>query len=99
MEKRVVELSKLVHQASTGRMLCRGLFWIWGLIGLALVLGEVISASTMRAGTGVGIGTSGYILMETAVWIGGMVLFGLGALIGQVDFSLQRSPEQQPVDR
>ena len=52
------------------------LFWIWGLVGL------VANSANFLAQTGsIGVGTSAYLTVGMLYWIGGMVLFGVGALL------------------
>lgn len=65
-----------------GRGICSVLFWLWGLGGLILIGNDF----TKMQG-GVGVGTSAYVTAECVYWLGGMVLFGLGALIDTQDFS------------
>jgi hypothetical protein len=65
-----------------GRGFCSVIFWIWGLGGLLLIGSEFVSIPG-----GVGVGTSSYIAAQSVYWLGGMVLFGLGALIDTQDFS------------
>lgn len=67
---------------STGRGLCSVIFWFWGLGGLVLIGSEFMSIPS-----GVGVGTSSYIAAQGVYWLGGMVLFGLGALLDTRDFS------------
>ncbi|MDA9406508.1 MULTISPECIES: hypothetical protein [unclassified Bradyrhizobium] len=50
------------------------LFWFWGGVGL------LFNAGTLFGLTGsIGVGTSAYLTATCLVWIGGMVLFGIGA--------------------
>jgi hypothetical protein len=63
-----------------GRAFCSVIFW--GLGGLVLIGSEFGSIPS-----GVGVGTSSYIAAQSVYWLGGMVLFGLGALIDTQDFS------------
>jgi hypothetical protein len=63
------------------RGFCSVIFWIWGLGGLVVVGFEFMSTPTS-----VGVGTSSYIAAQSIYWLGGMVLFGLGALIGHSRF-------------
>jgi hypothetical protein len=53
------------------------LFWIWGVAGLLI---GTLSLLTTITGS-VGVGTSAYISAGLLYWIGGMVLFGVGALM------------------
>jgi hypothetical protein len=63
---------------------------MWGLGGLLLIGSEFVSIPS-----GVGVGTSSYIAAQSVYWLGGMVLFGLGALIDTQDFSGARpKPEE-----
>jgi len=53
------------------------LFWFWGLGGLLFIGVEFLILFNGR----VGIGTSGYVTAHCLFWIGGLLLFGVGALI------------------
>jgi hypothetical protein len=76
------ETLRIRHAGRGGRGFCSALFWIWGLGGLLLIGSEFASVPT-----GVGVGTSSYIAAQSVYWLGGMVLFGIGALIDTQDFS------------
>ncbi len=52
-----------------GRNLLIGLFWVWGAFGL---IGNLLSLNSQ-----IGI----QALSSQLLWIGGMLLFGLGALL------------------
>ena len=58
------------------------LFWLWGTFGFLVNVGLYIDA----VGKSVGISTSAYMSATMLLWIGGMVLFGLGAVIGPRDY-------------
>jgi hypothetical protein len=76
---------RLRSQQGTGRGLLSVLFWLWGGVGL------VFNAGTLLGFTGsIGVGTSAYLAASTLVWIGGMVLFGIGALLSHSDFDGER---------
>lgn len=76
------------HQSS-GRSILAVLFWLWGVAGL------LFNASTLFGLTGnVGVGTSAYLTATCLVWIGGMVLFGIGALLAHTDFDGERPIEE-----
>jgi hypothetical protein len=64
------------------------LFWIWGLIGLA-----VNGLYFLLMPSGVGVGTSAYVAACIMFWIGGMVLFGIGALLRPTDYEFKRPVE------
>ncbi|MFK4654215.1 hypothetical protein ABIF97_004149 [Bradyrhizobium japonicum] len=60
-------------------------FLPWGVIGL------LFNAGTLFGLTGsVGVGTSAYLTATTLIWIGGMALFGMGALLSHNDFDGER---------
>jgi hypothetical protein len=61
------------------------LFWVWGVGGLVGVGGSF--AGLVGA---VGVGTSSYLSAAGLLWIGGMVLFGMGALLSHNDMSGER---------
>lgn len=68
-----------------GRSFLTVLFWLWGSVGL------FFNAGTLFGLTGsVGVGTSAYLTATTLIWIGGMVLFGMGALLSHSDFDGER---------
>jgi hypothetical protein len=58
------------------RTLCASLFWIWGIMGLL-----INGFSFLALPSNVGVGTSAYLSASGLLWIGGMVLFGIGTLI------------------
>jgi hypothetical protein len=75
------------HGASKGFLAV--LFWLWGCVGL------LFNAGTLFGLTGnIGIGTSAYLTATCLVWIGGMVLFGIGALLAHTDFDGERPNEE-----
>ncbi|MET4601088.1 hypothetical protein ABIB90_000539 [Bradyrhizobium sp. JR4.1] len=60
-------------------------FWLWGIVGL------LFNAGTLFGLTGsVGIGTSAYLTASSLIWIGGMMLFGIGALLSHNDLDGER---------
>lgn len=61
------------------------IFWLWGVLGL---LFNTVSFFGLTGS--VGMGTSAYITASSLIWIGGMILFGLGALLSNSDFNGQR---------
>ena len=61
------------HGVSKGLLVV--LFWLWGIVGL------LFNAGTLFGLTGsIGVGTSALLAASALIWIGGMVLFGIGAL-------------------
>ena len=66
----------IMPTVTTGRFWLIIGFWVWGLIGL---IGGVIGYLNLPSV--VGVGTSGLFLVGEMLWIGGMVLFGLGGLL------------------
>ncbi|WP_141343361.1 hypothetical protein [Bradyrhizobium sp. USDA 3458] len=76
---------RLRSNQSSGRSILSVLFWLRGVIGL------LFNAGTLFGLTGsVGVGTSAYLTATCLVWIGGMVLFGIGALLAHTDFDGER---------
>ena len=76
------------------RFLMGAMFWIWGILGFMLVLFQLTSMMS-KLKDGVGVGSSSFLTALAAVWIGGMVFFGLGALIAGASFTVvQRASEQ-----
>lgn len=67
---------------SVGRAVLLGLFWSWGLFGL---IGNLLS---LNAEIGVAA------LSSQLLWIGGMLLFGLGALLLRPDTSTEDAQKQ-----
>ncbi|UFX41921.1 hypothetical protein HAP47_0021735 [Bradyrhizobium sp. 41S5] len=79
------------HGASKGFLAV--LFWLWGVVGL------LFNAGTLFGLTGnIGVGTSAYLTATCLVWIGGMVLFGIGALLAHTDFDGERPLPQSGWD-
>ncbi|BBB96647.1 MULTISPECIES: hypothetical protein [Bradyrhizobium] len=65
------------------------LFWLWGIPGL------LFNASTLFGLTGnMGVETSAHSTATCLVWIGGMVLFGNGALLAHPDFDGERPMQE-----
>lgn len=80
------------HQGA-GRGFLAVLFWLWGVIGL------LFNAGSLMGLTGsIGVGTSAYLAATSLIWIGGMVLFGIGALLAHTDFHGERPLEPGPGD-
>ena len=68
-----------------GRAFLTVIFWLWGLLGL------LFNGGTLMGLTGaIGVGTSAYFTASSMIWIGGMALFGLGALLSHTDFNGER---------
>ena len=68
-----------------GRGFLSVIFWLWGAVGL------VFNAGALLGLTGsIGVGTSAYLAATSLIWIGGMVLFGLGAVLSHSDFEGER---------
>lgn len=64
------------------------LFWLWGVVGL------LFNAGTLFGLTGsIGVGTSALLAATALIWIGGMLLFGIGALLAHTDFDGERPIE------
>jgi hypothetical protein len=63
-----------------GRKFLEWIFWIWGTGGFLICSFNYFSLS----GT-VGVGTSTYMALGFLYWLGGMLLFGTGALIAAVE--------------
>ena len=61
------------------------LFWIWGSLGLLFHAGSLFGLTGS-----IGVGTSAYLTASCLVWIGGMVLFGIGGLLAHTDFDGER---------
>ncbi len=58
-------------------------FWIWALLGFLIV-----TVTFMSMPPNVGVGTSAYVSACILYWIGGMIFFGLGAIVagGRYEF-------------
>jgi hypothetical protein len=72
------------HQG-IGRGFLSVLFWLWGGGGLLLNAGSLMGLTGS-----IGVGTSAYLAASSLIWIGGMVLFGIGALLSHNDFAGER---------
>jgi hypothetical protein len=55
-------------------------FGVWGVVGLIFSL---VSYSSAMQATSIGVGTSAYLMVGLLLWIGGMILFGVAALLTQ----------------
>jgi hypothetical protein len=78
------ETAARIESASSKPILV-AMFWAWGVIGL---VGLLVAIATLPSG--VGIGTSGYLTMCAVVWMGGLVLFGLGSLLPKTVLEFKR---------
>jgi hypothetical protein len=76
---------RLRSQQGAGRGLLSFLFWAWGLIGFLFNAGSLFGLTGS-----VGVGTSAYLTATSLIWIGGMVLFGIGAMLAHNDFEGER---------
>jgi hypothetical protein len=72
------------HQGA-GRGFLTILFWLWGLVGLLFNAGSLLGLTGS-----IGVGTSAYLAATSLIWIGGMLLFGIGALLSHSDFDGER---------
>lgn len=63
-------------------------FWVWGVIGLVLNAGGFLALSRT-----IGVGQSAYMAATNLFWIGGMILFGVGAAVLPANYRFKR-PEQ-----
>ena len=63
-------------------------FWLWGVVGFFINALFFLSIPSS-----VGVGTSAYIAACLLFWIGGMLFFGLGALVsgGRYNFIRRES--------
>jgi hypothetical protein len=87
-KQRWTETFRLEGRIGTGRGFLTVFFWFWGAGGLIL-LGASLGGLTGS----IGVGTSAYLSAMCLFWIGGMVLFGLGALLARNDFSAVKPAE------
>jgi hypothetical protein len=74
---------KMVAREGYGRLFLRACFWVWGTLGLLLNIAQPYGFAPTFPGT-------------SNLWLGGMVLFGLGALHVNMehDFSRPTEPPQ-----
>jgi hypothetical protein len=56
------------------------LFWVWGVLGL------LFNGSSVMGLTGSAGGGAAYLTATSLIWIGGMLLFGIGALLSHLDY-------------
>jgi hypothetical protein len=62
----------------SGRAIFTVFFGIWGAVGFIINLANFGFASLSAS---IGVGTSAYLMAGILLWIGGMVLFGIAALL------------------
>jgi hypothetical protein len=84
---------RLRSNQSSGHGVLTVFFWSWGLIGLFYNGGALMSLTGS-----VGIGKSAFLSASALVWIGGMVLFGIGALLEHNDFDGERPIQEDAAD-
>jgi hypothetical protein len=81
------EVYQINGSLSSIRFLLGLLFWIWGLGGFAVVIVDLAELMS-KLKDGVGVGSSSFLAAIAVVWIGGMVFFGIGALLAGSNFNL-----------
>ena len=64
----------------SGRTILIWIFGIWGVVGLIISL---VNYSFALQATSIGVGTSAYLMVGILLWIGGMILFGIAALLAE----------------
>jgi len=71
------------------------LFFFWGAIGLFFNVFELID---LHMRSEIGVGTSAYASAVALIWIGGMIFFGLGAVLAAMRPEKRNAsiPENQP---
>jgi hypothetical protein len=60
-------------------------FWLWGLVGLLFNCGTLFGIAGI-----VEVEKSTHLTATCLIWIGGMLLFGIGALLSRSDFDGER---------
>jgi hypothetical protein len=60
------------------------LFWLWGTFGFLINVGLYVDAM----GKAIGVSAPATMSATLLLWIGGMLLFGIGALINPRDYLL-----------
>jgi len=85
MATKYVSSALLEVTRSEGRTFLKICFWVWGVVGL---IGNTINF--LSATGSVGMGTSTYITMCLLYWIGGLLLFGMGALMINANYDFKR---------
>lgn len=81
------EVYQINGSLSSVRFLLGLLFWIWGSGGFAVVILDMTELMS-KLKDGVGVGSSSFLAAIAVVWIGGMLFFGMGALIASTNFNL-----------
>jgi hypothetical protein len=76
---------------SAAKGLLAVLFWVWGGLGLIF---NLIAVSGLTDTVGIRGPTD--LTAACLLWIGGLVLFGLGALLAQSDFDGERPIVDDP---
>jgi hypothetical protein len=69
---------EIIHRATGGRIILAVCFWLWGIGYGAYCIAAVVGAEAQYS---LGMGTSAAVTTRLAFWIGGLVLFGVGALL------------------
>ncbi|MCP3383205.1 hypothetical protein NLM31_22825 [Bradyrhizobium sp. CCGUVB4N] len=75
-----------------GRNFLAVLFWLWGIAGFFVVIVDALDTMS-KLQSGVGVGQSSFLAAIAVVWIGGMVFFGLGALLAGSDMEVVQRAE------
>lgn len=74
---------RLRSRKGSGRWSLVAIFWVWGVCGL------VINVNALFGLTGFVVAAAN-LTAACLVWIGGMVLFGLGGVLSHSDFDGER---------
>lgn len=74
------EVYQINPRSVGGRAFLAMLFWLWGIAGFFIVIVDALDTMS-KLQSGVGVGQSSFLAAIATVWIGGMVFFGLGALL------------------
>ena len=59
-------------------------FWVWAIVGLLINGFHVFLAHSMYE---LGVGTSAAVMMDIVFWVGGSLVFGLGAILTKEDIA------------
>ena len=85
MATKYISSAHIEAQAPSARIFLTFIFWLWGGLGF------LVNAISFFGLTGsIGVGTSAYLAAGSLLWIGGMILFGLGALISASSYDFKR---------
>jgi hypothetical protein len=87
----------VVERPSTGRNVFGALFFVWGFGGLLIFAMSIFGLGRETSPTPAFMGLSAFTSVLLTFWIGGMILFGIGALLCRIKYDVSASAPLPPL--